>query len=175
MRNIVYNLNESSIAKAIKELKTLKADVETTIHDFLGYLIDHGVNIAKQYVRNIDTGETLDSIEGMFIDNNKGVIFAGGHAVWLEFGTGVYNNSSGYPMALPSGIVPIGTYGQGNGSNFNGWYYKTEDPRYILFRNRRGEGIGHTKGIEANKFMYKAMCSIRDNAPIWAVEWFDKL
>lgn len=175
MRNITFNLNANSIDSAIAELELLKQDIQKTIHNFLQYLLDYGVTIAKANVKNIDTGATLNSIKGMFINNDKGVIIAGANAIWLEFGTGVYWNKSNYPMPLPSGISEIGNYGKGHGK-LDGWFYPSTDPRYELVdKNGFGRGIAYTHGIKANKFLYETLVALRTHTPKWAKSWFNKI
>lgn len=156
-RKIIITLNEQSINDAIKWVEEEKKRIENAIHSFMKMLMDEGVRVAKANVRNKDTRETLHSIHAYFKDN-KGVIVAGGKSIWLEFGTGVRKNKDGYPDELPEGIVPIGTYGQGKGSNLNGWYYYNE---------KKGE-VQHTFGIKANKFMYYAKEHLISIAPQWA-------
>ena len=170
MLKITLQLTNASIDKAIADLTRLKTQVENAPHKLLKYIADSGVEVAKANVRNIDTGATLGSIHAvMYAEDNKAVIIAGEHAVWLEFGTGVDKNS-GYPLPLPigttDGIHPIAPPKE---STRGGWLYPSTDPRYeIIDRNGNGTGLAFTHGIKANKFMYKALCKIRSSAPKWA-------
>lgn len=174
MYKIKLELTSKGITQAINEAKKLKQDIEKSIHNFLQMLVDSGVEIAKANVQNIDTGATKASIRGMYINQDKAVIIAGGNAVWLEFGTGVSKNKSSYTynlIPLPERIVPIGTYGHGNGSNA-GWWYETDDPRYIRYTAANGVSYGYTRGIKANKFMLKTIMALRNQAPKWAEQIF---
>ena len=174
MYKITLQLTNSSIDQAIAKLEQLKQEVQEATHKLLKYIADSGVKIAKANVKNIDTGATKSSIKAfMYVNQDKAVIIAGGNAVWLEFGTGVhYNKPGSYPLSLPSGIVDIGQYGKKNGLK-DGWIYPTTDPRYELTDEYgNGLGIAYTHGLKANRFMYKALCKIRDNAPQWAIDIF---
>lgn len=128
-------------------------------------LIDSMCKVGEDYAINnltrIDTGETLTSIAG-YRNGDKGVIVAGGAAIWIEFGTGVYYNGAGYDYPIPvDGIVGHGEYGWGYGSNPNGWFYKNEDGEWK-----------HTRGLPAGHFMYNAMQSLRRDCPDLAKEVF---
>ena len=174
MYKITLQLTDASITQAITKLEQLKIEVQNSVHKLLKYMADQGVEIAKANVRNIDSGATLSSIKAfMYLNEDKAVIIAGENAVWLEFGTGVAKNKSSYPLPLPNRIVPIGTFGKGHGSNPNGWLYETDDPRYIVATLQDGTTLGFTRGIKANKFMYQALCRIRDSAPKWAKSIFE--
>lgn len=159
-RKIVITLDEKSIDDAIKWANEEKKKIRDAIHSFIEMLTKEGVTVAKATVRQ-HTGETLNSIYAR-IEKDMGVIVAGGNAIWLEFGTGVRKNPDGYPDELPEGIVPIGTYGQGKGSNPNGWYYYDENDREVK----------HTFGTRANKFMYYTKEYLTSIAPQWANNLF---
>jgi len=173
-RVIIVDLSVSSINEAIKQVEELQMFVDTFGKNLLKALINSGVIIAKSKVINIDTGETKKSIRGVYIDGNHGMIVAGGQALWLEFGTGVIKNT-GYPMQLPDGIVGHGQYGQGLGGTLDGWFYPTDDIRYAIcdtegnaYTTDDGLFIAYTKGIEANKFMYKTIMYLKKMCKIIA-------
>lgn len=180
---IVIDLSPQSINNAIKWAEQEKKKILDTIHTFMQMLIDEGVTIAQSQVVNIDSGETLNSIKGMFKTDDKAVIIADSeHAVWLEFGTGVRKNPEPYPLDV-AGIVPIGTYGKGNGSNPNGWYYPTNNVKYALQKDGKPvelkggayQYMGFTQGIKANKFMLFAKMHLEEVAPKWAMDIFSKI
>ena len=120
-----------------------------------------GENWAVNYMGHIDTGETLTSIAG-YRNGDKGVIVAGGNAVWIEFGTGVAYNGEGYNYPVPiEGIVGHGEYGEGWGLNYAGWWYKGEDGEYH-----------HTMGIPAQRFMWNTRQMLIKECPDLAKEVF---
>lgn len=169
---LVIQLNVQSIDKAIQWVEKEKQKVLDTIHNFIQMLMDEGVNIAKAEVENIDTGETINSIHGMFINDNIGVIVAGGKAVFLEFGTGVDKNTF-YPDPLPEGTTD-GTHAimPPKPSTAGGWFYPSTDTRYIRYYTSDGQGIAFTHGIRANRFMLYAKEHLTSIAPDWANRLF---
>lgn len=127
-------------------------------------MCEFGEDYAINLVGHIDTGETINSIKG-YRQDDKGVIVAGGNAIWLEFGTGVKHNggvgSYPHPLASKLGMSAIGTYGAGHGADKNGWYYPSEDGEWK-----------HTYGIEANMFMYRTAQELINQFPDMAMEVF---
>lgn len=164
MKTIVVSLGQESIKAAIKEIKAYKQEIKRKTTELVKVMVAQGEDYAINAVSNIDTGETLGSIRG-YRSGNKGVISAGGNAIWLEFGTGITKNgsagSSPHPKGSELGMV-IGGYGKGHGADKNGWWYYDD-----------GE-IKHTYGIKANQFMYKTILELRRTAPALAVEVFGK-
>ena len=164
--NIKVNIfDPKSIDKAIKELNKYKKEVERKTLELLDRMLEHGEDYAINSVAHIDTGETVSSIMG-YRNGDKGVIVAGGNAVWIEFGTGVKKNGSAGSSPHPKGEelgMKIGGYGQGKGADPNGWYYLGDD----------GE-VKHTFGIEANMFMYKTSLELQTLCPDLAREVFAK-
>ena len=163
MRTIIVDLNkEDSIKSAIKELRQYKNDIKRKTLKLIDSMLKIGEEYAINSVAHIDTGETLSSIRG-YRNGNKGVIVAGGNAIWIEFGTGVRNNGSAGTSPHPKGEelgMTIGTYEKGHGANPNGWWYYDE-----------GE-IKHTYGIKANMFMYKTALELKQVCPELAKEVF---
>ena len=165
MKNIQVNiLDPKSVDKAIKELNAYKKEVERKTLALIDEMVKQGEDYAINSLAHIDTGETLSSIMG-YRNGNKGVIVAGGNAIWIEFGTGVKNNGSVGSSPHPKGEelgMKIGTYGDGKGANPNGWWYFDD-----------GE-LKHTFGIKANMFMYKTSLELQRVCPELAREVFAK-
>ena len=165
MKNIQVNiLDPKSVDKAIKELNAYRQEFDRKVLALIDKMVEHGEDYAVNTLAHIDTGETLSSIMG-YRNGNKGVIVAGGNAIWIEFGTGVKNNGSAGSSPHPKGGelgMNIGTYGQGKGANPNGWWYYKD-----------GE-IKHTYGIKANMFMYKTSLELQRVCPELAKEVFAK-
>lgn len=163
MRTITISLSVKSISEAIKALKQYKKDLQQKINELIDRMVAVGEDYAINAVGHVDTGETLNSIVG-YRKGKKGFVVAGGNAVWIEFGTGVtYNGSVGsspHPKGEELGFT-IGTYGEGRGADFNGWYYIGDDG-----------AKKHTYGIEANLFMYRTARQIEAVFPDLAKEVF---
>ena len=163
MKKIVVDLNaDNGIKNAIKELRQYRNSIKSKTLNLLDKMLKVGEDYAINSVAHVDTGETLSSIRG-YRNGTKGVIVAGGNAIWIEFGTGVKNNgsvgSSPHPKGEELGMT-IGTYGAGHGADPNGWWYYDE-----------GE-IKHTHGIKANMFMYKTALELQRVCPEMAREVF---
>ena len=155
MKKITIQLSEASINQAIKELKAYKREIARKVQKLIDLMVQHGEDYAINQVGHVDSGETLSSIHG-YRDGNKGVVVAGGNAIWLEFGTGVRHNgaqgSSPHPVGAELGMT-IGEYGQGKGASPNGWWYYD------------GDAVKHTYGIPANMFMWHTARELERVAP----------
>lgn len=164
MKTISINLSESSIDDAIKQVRQYKNDINRKTLLLLDRMLKYGEDYAINAVGHVDSGETLSTISG-YRNGNRGVIVAGGNAIWIEFGTGVrYNGSAGsspHPMGEELGMR-IGEYGKKQGANPSGWWYYDENK------------LRHTYGIKANMFMYKTAQELVRIAPELAREVFAK-
>jgi hypothetical protein len=164
MQKITIQLSEESIKAAIKELDKYKRDINKKVQRLIELMVQHGEDYAINEVGHVDTGETLSSIHG-YRDGNKGVVVAGGNAIWLEFGTGIRHNGPAGGSQHPKGSelgMTIGEYGKGQGANPGGWWYYD------------GDKVRHTYGIEANLFMWKTARELERVAPEMAKEVFAK-
>ena len=163
-KKIPIRLTEDGVNKAIKEVKEYKKWLKKKAKELVKILCKEGEDYAINAVGHIDTGETVQSIQATR-NGNKGVIVAGGNAIWLEFGTGVARNgvvgSSPHPIGDQIGYT-IGTYGQGKGADPDGWWYF--DPA--------SNELKHTYGIEANMFLYRTAQELKRIAPERAKEVF---
>lgn len=162
---INLSLTEESIDKAIADLQKFEQHIKDRTTELIAFMTTYGEEVAYNYISHVDTGETVSSVIG-YREGNKGLIMAGGNAVWLEFGTGVARNGDTpeHPARSRLGISPIGTYGKGNGSNPDGWYYKDESGKWR-----------HTKGIKADMFMYKTAEEIKKRYIQWAKQIFQNM
>jgi hypothetical protein len=156
-------LSEKSISDAIKQLNSYKRDLNRKVQALIDAMVSYGEDYAINEVGHVDTGETLETIRG-YRNGNKGVIVAGGNAIWLEFGTGIrYNGPAGsslHPKGAELGMT-IGGYGQGKGANPGGWWYY----------DTAGQ-IRHTYGVAANMFVWKTARELERIAPMLAREVF---
>lgn len=163
-KKIPIRLTEDGVDKAIEAVKEYKKWLKKKSKELIEVLCQEGEEYAVRAVGHIDTGETVNSIQG-YRDGKKGVIVAGGNAVWIEFGTGVARNgmvgSSPHPKGDELGYT-IGTYGQGKGADPDGWWYF--DPV--------SNELKHTYGIQANMFLYRTAQELKKIAPDRAKEVF---
>ncbi len=117
MKKIVLSLDEKSINNAIKELNAYKKWVEEKTKQLCERLALIGAQEASvRFTTAMYDGDNDVEVE-VGPTENGWVITAKGEAVaFLEFGAGVYHNSSEpYPNPRPEGIVGIGEYGKGMG------------------------------------------------------------
>ena len=154
-----------SIQAALDEAVRFRTQLREDMRKLIEAMCQDGEQYAINAVGHVDTGETLNSI-GYRTEDGKGVIFAGGNAVWIEFGAGVARNgpagSYPHPKAAELGMSAIGTYGEGHGADPAGWYYY------------EGGEWHHTRGIEANMFMFKTAQMLQSYASKYAWEAFGR-
>lgn len=162
MKKITLTLSEASINQAIKDVKAYKRELATKMNKLIDLMCQYGEDYAINQVGHVDSGETLSTIHG-YRKGDKGVIVAGGNAVWLEFGTGIRHNgpagSSPHPVGEELGMI-IGEYGLKHGADPNGWWYYD------------GDKVKHTYGTQANLFMWKTARELERIAPELAREVF---
>lgn len=127
-KTISFALNVQSVDKAIKELEAYKVWVEQKTKELTERLARIGATEAAvrfgsaYYTGTNDVSVTVNPI------SNGWEISADGKAVcFIEFGSGVYfNGDEPYPNPRPKGVVGIGEYGKGKGSN-DFWWYTSEN------------------------------------------------
>lgn len=162
MKHITIQLTGRSIDAAIKELEAYKAKLNDKVQELIDRMIEYGEDYALNAVGHVDTGTTLTTVMG-YRNGDKGVIVAGGAAVFLEFGVGVRHNTpkgtSPHPKGQELGFT-IGDYGKGKGADPQGWWYYD------------GSEVKHTSGIAANMFMYRTAQELARVAPELAKEVF---
>ena len=175
---ISVHLSDEGIDAAIKEIKAYKRYLVGHMQRLITAMCKEGESYAIAHVGHYDTGATEQSIHG-YRSGNKGVIVAGGNAVWIEFGTGVYwngfPNSSPHPRGAMNGMI-IGEYGKQHGLQ-QGWFFPTTDPRYeIVKQNADGTethtGYGYTHGIQATMFMWNTAKELQRKFPELARQVF---
>lgn len=156
-KTITIQLNDKSISKAIKQLEAYKKRIKLKLMELIDVMCMDGEDYACEYLTHIDTGETLGSIMG-YREGNRGIIEAGGNAIWIEFGTGTLHNGGKttdpfHENRRELGISDWGTYGkgQGNGDEYpNGWFYYKD-------------GAWHrTEGITEEPFMANTAERLRE-------------
>lgn len=157
-KKITIGLSEQDIDRAIRELAQYKADftqkVELLREKVAERLADEARSgftgaIADDLVKG---GQRLADVK-VSVDNRGSltvVVASGEDAVWVEFGTGVYHNSSPGSSPHPSGAelgFTIGSFGKGNGKKETWGFY--EDGELKLSR-----------GTPATMPMYRAMQTV---------------
>ena len=163
---IECTLSASSLAKAAKQLEKYADSLASKTEKLVQSLGEYGVERAlDNYITeplHVDTGNTVNSIQYTH-EGTSGTVSAGGAAVWIEFGTGVKRNSgSGHPKKDDLGMSNWGEYGEGHGSDPNGWYYPGYDGKWH-----------RTFGIEMNPFMYETSQEMRRELLRFAKEAFN--
>ena len=175
-----------SIAKAEKEVKAYEHWIEEKLNLMMDVIAKYGEDGAINRVKYIDTGETLNSIHGYSYYSatvgskhlKEAVVVAGGAAVWIEFGTGVYANPVYRRPEHVPGIVDPGNYGKHNG-RYPCWYYPT-DREDLALRDSKGNPVvlkdgkylARSWGMPQNMFMYDTLQDIRKKVGVFAREAF---
>lgn len=162
---ITVRLSSAGIDKAINQLKGYSDEIDRRVSILIARMVVVGQKYAISAVGSTGTGDAKVPISG-YRSKDRGVIVAGGNAIWLEFGTGVYYNGpkGSYPNPLGEttpGIVGIGEYGQGHGANPFGWWFW------------EGNTLRHTFGVPAQKFMYNTIQELKARFPQMAKEVFE--
>ena len=122
---IEFKLGADEIGRAIQELEAYKASLKAKkdlILSKLGYI---GVKEASvRFTTAMYDGVNDSNVTLTPIPNGYAIVAKGQAVAFIEFGTGVYHNGGEpYPKPRPSGISPIGGYGQGKGKR-RAWFYK---------------------------------------------------
>lgn len=149
-RQIVFSLDEDSIAQAVQEIEDFKEELIWKCNKLIETLAAEGEYIARWKVASynaVDTGELLDSITGFFDKGSRvGFIRAGAtYAIYVEFGTGIVGASNPHPLGF---AYDINNHGE------KGWRYYNSD---------RGYG-GWSKGYPARPFMYHTFLELEQKA-----------
>ena len=151
MHKITVSLG--NIDEAIRQIEEYEKKVQQNVKKFVSKLVDEGVQIAKVKILTlppksaVESGDLLGSVKPVHVNDNKGfIVVDNDHAVFVEFGTGVVKNGSNgsHPMSDEFGLS-IGTYGEGKGSNPDGWWY------FDKKQNRKR----FTEGMPSRPFMYE--------------------
>ena len=127
------SLSSKSIQNAINELKAYRASLDAKMDKLLEELANIGVKEASiRFTTAIydgvnDSSVTLESIENGYCIKAEGKAVA-----FIEFGSGVYHNTSEpYPNPRPDGIVGIGEYGKGYGKR-QAWGFRDESGELVI-------------------------------------------
>ena len=159
---IRFTLDHKDIDRAIKELKYFKDMFMVKCHLLIDTLTEHGVEVAKVEVAQLDavyTGELMNSIDGYYSSkSNVGIIKAGAYyAVYVEFGTGVVGSQSPHPN-------PNGYQYDVNNHGDEGWVYYDDDSGNFRW----------TKGFKSRPFMYNTARQLEKDCKKIAQEVFNR-
>ena len=164
-RVLYISPTESGFHEAAQWLEEYALELEEKCNTLLSKMLREGETYAKTFLGHVETGNTLNSIMG-YREGDHGIIFAGGAAVWIEFGTGTLRNQGDpHPKAGELQMNPWGTYGKGYGDGTkypNGWYYFDEKQQRWRM----------TKGIPQKRFMYNTAQLLRQEYKRIAQEVF---
>lgn len=152
---INIGLDVGSIESAIAQLDKLKQDINEKAKALVKETVERGTELCEQAVSSMPDRDV--PIHGEWDGKNKGLVEAGGEAVFVEFGAGVrYNGPAGtspHPMGEDFGFL-IGEFGKKHGRNPEGWDYKDKSGNVV-----------HTYGVKAQMFMYNAARQLEEEAP----------
>lgn len=150
---IKVNLNQKSVANAIKEIGEYQKEIENKARKLAELLVETGANIAKIKIIEfgaVDTGNLLSGVSGYFNSaTNVGAIqVTSDHVMFVEFGTGIVGQSSPHPngeyLSQAAWAYATGSHIFTTQSGRVGWYYPTDDGEFRF-----------TEGMKARPFMYE--------------------
>lgn len=150
MRSITVSCSVRGFARAAEWLEDYSKNLKSKARDIISEMLKEGEYYAANFLGHIDTGQTLASLG--YREGDEGLLYISGAAIWIEFGTGVVANrgSVEHPKKAELGLSPWGAFGEGHGSDPNGWYYLGDDGK-----------VHHTFGIPANHFFYNTAQQLR--------------
>lgn len=169
-KKITIGLSEQDIDRAIREMAQYKAEFTRKVEllrekvadrlageaqtGFNGAVVD---DLIKREQKFADVKVSVDNRANLSV-----VVASGEDAVWVEFGAGVYHNSSPGSSPHPNGAelgFTIGSFGKGNGKK-EAWGYYDE-----------GE-LKLTRGTPATMPMYRAVQTVCNDVQSIAREVF---
>ena len=163
MKIKVNPLDPDSIDEAIAEIERYETFVAEKAQEFVRLLKELGVEKAKELVP-VDTGVAQASIIG-YMDENKGIIQAGGYCKYIEFGTGVRGLGSQHPspeyLAIMQWAYNSGATIFTTKDGREGWYYPADDGSWRF-----------TEGMPSRPFMFETAKYLKSEATRLAKEAF---
>ena len=145
---ITMTLDRASIDTAIREIEGYRKELERKVNALMERLVNHGVDVAKMFVRQMDanyTGYLESSIEGYYNPQlHAGWIMAGTpYAIYVEYGTGVVGEGTHAGVGSIDAMGAMSYTYDVNGHGEAGWNYY--DPLT--------DHWWHTMGMAARPFM----------------------
>ena len=132
---IKIGLSSKSIEQAIKELKAYRDSLDRKKDALLEELAKIGVREASiRFTTAMYDGTNDSEVTLKTIENGYQIVAEGKAVAFIEFGAGVYHNTSEpYPNPRPDGIVGIGEYGHGYGKR-PAWGFRDDDGEIVVTR-----------------------------------------
>ena len=127
------SLSSSSIGDVVKKLKAYRDSIDRLEKELLEALANIGVREASvRFTTAIYDGVNDSDITLETIENGYSIVAQGKAVAFIEFGAGVYHNSSEpYPNPRPDGIVGIGEYGHGYGKR-QAWGFRDDSGELVI-------------------------------------------
>lgn len=155
---ISFNLSQSSVDSAIKEIKIYEKQLITKCNVFCGKITELGMSVAKAKIGEAPLGKyvKVDVKYSPFSKGCRAVLFAIGDTkmtdyggfntlMAIEFGAGVKYNAVENPKADEFGMG-VGTFpNQKHAFDDGGWYFLDENGEWK-----------HSYGVKATMPMYNA-------------------
>ena len=166
MKITVDAFSADSIDAAAKKLEEYADGLEEKAEKLCELLANMGYETAFQIMAgHVYSGETISSLQVIEESPTKYILQAGSVALlFFEFGAGV-RYGGGHPGFPNANFQPsaIGSYGNGHGSDPNGWWFPTDDQNLIVRTDKNGQGWGHSYGNPPHMPFYNASRKIRDD------------
>ena len=163
MKIKVNPLDPDSIDEANAEIERYETFVAEKAQELVRLLKELGVEKAKELVP-VDTGVAQASIIG-YMDEDKGIIQAGGYCKYIEFGTGVRGLGSQHPspeyLAIMQWAYNSGATIFTTKDGREGWYYPADDGSWRF-----------TEGMPSRPFMFETAQYLKREASRLAKEAF---
>lgn len=164
-KKITIGLSQSSINQAVKDIQAYKERLLRKLELFTTMLENDGIEIAKAWV-GASMGDSTDAyVYGTQVDRSGNIcrakiMMTGKDVLFIEFGAGIYYNSSDPPHAGEFGYG-VGTYPNQTHALEDSWWYEDEFGQSKMSR-----------GTQATYPMYHAAENIRNEAIKKALEVF---
>ena len=154
---LTISLNSKSLTAALKMIQEYKKDFETKLNRFVERLATEAAAMAQD---EFGSDVTVTAVQ---VDGTHWSVVANGEQVcFLEFGTGVYADSShDFAQRVPFNVYP-GSWSEEHENTYQRWLAKGNDP---------GEYPYNTLPIRG---MLRAYTWMKDNAERIAIEEFNK-
>ena len=132
---IKCTLDPRDIDRAIKELKAYKQEFLKKEKRLVEGLAEIGLKEASvRFTTAMYDGINDVSVRLDTTANGYAIVAEGQAVAFIEFGAGVYHNTSEpYPNPRPQGVVGIGEYGKGYGKR-KAWGYVDENNEVVITR-----------------------------------------
>jgi len=162
MASIETDISATGFQKSIDELIKHRDKLIQNQDKIVSRLVYDGVVMAKGNANAMVLGEnTDDAIQGTNgeVNGSEGRIYNNTQgATYAEFGTGIVGSQSPHP-ALSGWIYDVNEHGE------KGWWFPTNDGRYIKKKDKNGQGWGWTKGTASQPFMWETAKRLRAITP----------